>query len=157
MTDTTDTTDTTGTTGTTRADQEPSEGSRPAAAGVPAVDRYVEFWNAAAPEDQQRLAAQTFAEEVSSRTPVALMRGVEELVAFRNQFAQHFPDYRFRARAEPEAHHGRARLRWEIVVGGGTSFATGTDVLRLDEAGLVTEITGFLDRPPEGFGHHEHD
>ncbi|SDT11985.1 nuclear transport factor 2 family protein [Actinopolymorpha singaporensis] len=121
-----------------------------------AVERYVEFWNAAAPEDQQRLAAQTFAAGVSSRTPVAVMRGVEELVAFRDQFAQHFPDYRFQAREVPETHHERARLRWEIVVGG-TTFATGTDVLHLDDAGRITEVTGFLDQPPEGFGHHDHD
>ncbi|GAA5026458.1 nuclear transport factor 2 family protein [Actinopolymorpha pittospori] len=128
----------------------------PTVPGALAVDRYVQFWNAATPEAQQRLAAEAFADDVSSHVPVAVMRGVEELIAFRNQFAHHFPDYRFQSRTEPDTHHDRARLQWEIVVGG-QSFAAGTDVLELDDAGRITEITGFLDQAPEGFDPHAHE
>lgn len=120
-----------------------------------AVDRYVEFWNTADPEDLQRAAAATFADGVVSHVPLGVMRGTEELIGFRNEFATRLPDYRFQSRAEPDSHHDRARLQWELVVGG-ESFATGTDVLELDETGRIVSITGFLDRAPEGFDPDAH-
>jgi hypothetical protein len=122
----------------------------PTSPGLSAVQRYVAFWNTADHEEQIRLAAQTFTDTVSSHVPVGVMRGSEDLIAFRNRFAEHAPDFSFRPRAEPDAHHTRARLQWELLTGG-TTFATGTDVLELDGAGRITSITGFLDQAPEGF------
>jgi hypothetical protein len=119
------------------------------------VDRYVAFWNAADTNEQQRLAAATFSDTVSNHAPVGVMHGIDELIGFRNQFAQHSPGYVFRARTQPQAHHGRVRLQWEIDVDG-TSFATGTDVLQLDDHGHIAAIIGFLDRAPEGFAHADH-
>lgn len=123
------------------------------APGLKAVERYVDFWNAATAEEQQRLAAQTFAEGVAYHAPLGIMSGPEELIGFRNQFAQHTADYSFRPRTEPETHHDRARLQWELITGEET-FATGTDVLELDDAGRITSITGFLDQAPQGFDPH---
>ena len=119
------------------------------------VERYIEFWNAATPETQQELAAATFAENVTYYAPVGVMRGVGELIGFRNQFAEHSPGYVFRTRSKPQEHHDRARLQWELLVSG-TSFATGTDVLELGEDGRVVAVSGFLDRAPEGFDHADH-
>jgi hypothetical protein len=119
------------------------------------VDRYVAFWNAADANERQRLADTTFADTVSNHAPIGVLNGVDELIGFRNQFAQHSPGYQFRARSEPQAHHGRARLQWELVVDG-KSFATGTDVLQLDDGGRITAIVGFLDRAPEGFDPAAH-
>lgn len=127
----------------------------PATTARDAVERYVEFWNTAAADAQQRLAAETFADGVSSHVPLGVMRGVEQLIGFRNEFAQRTPDYVFRARAEPDTHHDRARLQWELVAGGAT-FATGTDVLELDAAGRIASVTGFLDQAPDGFDPDAH-
>jgi hypothetical protein len=121
-----------------------------------AVDRYVAFWNTRAGKLQQRAATAAFADGVVSHVPLGVMRGTEELIGFRNEFATRMPDYRFQPRAEPDAHHDRARLQWELVIAG-ESFATGTDVLELDETGRIVSITGFLDRAPAGFepdAHH---
>lgn len=120
-----------------------------------AVDQYVAFWNATNADEQQRPAATPFSDQVSYHAPVAVLRGIDELIGFRNQFAQHSPGYVFRPRTQPQAHHGRARLQWELVVGG-RSFATGTDVLELDDGGHIVAITCFLDRAPEGFAHADH-
>lgn len=120
-----------------------------------AVEQYVAFWNAATADEQRRLAATTFSDQVGYHAPVGVMRGVDELIGFRNQFAEHSPGYLFRPRTEAQAHHGRARLQWELVVAG-KSFATGTDVLELDDRGHIVAITGFLDRAPEGFAHADH-
>ena len=120
-----------------------------------AVNRYVEFWNAATADEQRRLSAETFAAGVSYHAPLGLMRGAEEMVGFRNQFAQHVPGYRFQPRSKPDAHHDRARLQWELVVGG-DSFAAGTDVLELDDEGRIVSVASFLDQAPEGFDPHAH-
>jgi len=120
-----------------------------------AVEQYIAFWNTAAPDEQKRLAAIAFAQDVSYHAPVGIMRGADELIGFRNQFAQHSPGYVFQSRSEPQAHHGRVRLEWELIVAD-ASFAAGTDMLELDEHGRIAAITGFLDRAPEGFEHADH-
>lgn len=123
--------------------------------GPDAVEQYVAFWNATNADEQQRPAATPFSDQLSYYAPVGVLRGIDELIGFRNQFAQHSPDYVFRPRTQPQAHHGRARLQWELVVAG-ESFATGTDVLELDDDGRIVAITTFLDRAPEGFAHADH-
>ena len=120
-----------------------------------AIERYVAFWNAASADEQRRLAAATFASRISYHAPAGVMSGADELINFRNQFAEHAPDYVFQPRTEPQAHHGRARLQWELVVAG-ESFATGTDVLEVDDDGRVAAIVSFLDRAPQGFAHADH-
>jgi hypothetical protein len=119
------------------------------------IDQYVAFWNAATAEEQHHLAAATFADAVTYDAPVQVMRGADELIGFRNQFAEHMPGYSFRPRRQPEKHHRHARLQWELTVDG-TSFATGTDVLEFDEGGHIRAVVSFLDRAPEGFQLADH-
>jgi hypothetical protein len=114
---------------------------------IEAVEQYVAFWNSTAEPN--------FADDITYRAPVGVLRGVDALVDFRTQFAAHQPGYEFRVRSQPQAHHGRARLPWELVVDG-KSFATGTDVLEVDEDGRIRSVAGFLDNPPEGFAPHDH-
>ncbi|MFD8706791.1 hypothetical protein ACFV1W_30020 [Kitasatospora sp. NPDC059648] len=63
-----------------------------------------------------------------------------------------------RLRRAPEVHHQRARVEWELLTGeaGDTSFATGTDIVQLDEDGRISAVTVFLDRAPEGFDAAAH-
>lgn len=129
--------------------------STPIALGLRAVEQYVAFWNAGTADEQKRFATEAFADGVSYHVPVGVMRGADELIAFRNQFAQHQPDYSFRPRTEPEAHHNRARLQWELITGGEV-FATGTDVLETDDDGRIVSISGFVDQAPAGFDPHAH-
>ncbi|WP_210943669.1 hypothetical protein [Streptomyces sp. MK37H] len=58
----------------------------------------------------------------------------------------------------PQVHHHRARLQWEILTGDcdGTSFATGTDVIQLDEDGRISSVIAFPDRAPEDFDPEAH-
>jgi len=118
------------------------------------LQEYVAFWNTSA-EDEQRDLATTFADHIVYRAPIGILTGVDELIGFRNQFAEHSPGYEFRLRTDPQIHHDRARLQWELIVDG-TSFATGTDVLELDITGRIAAVAGFLDRAPEGFAHADH-
>ncbi|MFC7403679.1 isomerase [Georgenia alba] len=119
------------------------------------AQEYVRFWNLP-PQEQRSLGRSLFTPDVLRTTPVGVGTGVEDMVDFSTQFATHVGDYEFRSRAEPDAHHDRVRVPWELLAGGG-SFAEGTDVLTLDDAGRITTIVGFLDRAPEGFDHHAHE
>jgi hypothetical protein len=83
---------------------------------------------------------------------MAFMSGPGQVIGFRNQFAQHAADYSFRPRTVPETH--TTAPGWMAVITGRGDFATGTDVLELDDAGRITSITGFLDQATEGFDPH---
>jgi SnoaL-like domain len=125
------------------------------APGRAAVERYVAFWNARTEGEQRRAASAAFAEGVGYHVPLGVMRGTDELIGFRSEFADRLPEFRFQPRTEPDTHHDRARLQWELVVEG-KSFAAGTDVLELDEAGRIVAVTGFVDRAPAGFDPDAH-
>lgn len=125
-----------------------------ATAAPQTVEDYRRFWNTRPGAGQHRLGQDLFADDVLYVTPVGVRSGLDALVEFTSQFLDGVGDYEFVVRAEPDLHHDRLRLPWEIRVGG-ASFAEGTDVLVTDESGRITEVTAFLDRAPEGFEHHE--
>ncbi|MER6976687.1 nuclear transport factor 2 family protein [Streptomyces carpinensis] len=120
------------------------------------VERYVRFWNAETPEEQQRLASATFTDEVQYYAPIGVLSGPPALIGFREQFGQHMGKVAFNPRQEPQIHHERARLMWEIDNGGTRPFATGTDIMTFAPNGRITTITTFLDQPPEGFDPNAH-
>lgn len=114
-----------------------------------ATDRYLRFWNAGQP------AGETFVDDVEYAAPVGVLRGPAALIDFRDQFTGHVTGAALHPIGEPEAHHDRARLRWEIIVAG-ERFAAGTDVTRVGADGRVEAVTSFLDQEPEGFRDHDH-
>ncbi|MGW7542063.1 nuclear transport factor 2 family protein [Streptomyces sp. NPDC054770] len=123
------------------------------------LDEYVRFWNTGTEQEQRAHAAAAFADGVEYRAQIGVLNGTQALIDFRNQFAAHMGPVTLRLRDQPQVHHDRARLRWEILTGdgAGTSFATGTDVLHLDADGRISSVTVFLDRAPEGFDPEAHD
>lgn len=121
-----------------------------------AVERYVRFWNTGKPAEQQELAAETFTDEVRYHAVIGVFSGRQALIDFHDQFTGHMTDAVFRRRGEAQLHHDRGRLMWEIEVGAGKSFATGTDLLVFDTDGRISEVTAFLDRAPEGFDPRAH-
>lgn len=134
------------TTATDRIDQEAS------------VERYFRFWNAETPEEQHRLAAETFTSDVEYHAPIGVLVGSQALIDFRNEFVAHMGSAALQRRGEVQAHHDRARLAWEIQVEGrDESFAAGTDVLEFAADGRINSISSFLDRAPEGFDPHAHE
>lgn len=121
------------------------------------VERYLRFWNAATPEEQRRLAAETFTDGVQYHAPIGILRGVQALVDFRDQAVDHLGSVTFHRRGDVQVHHDRARLLWRIEARGQEEFAAGVDVLTFDADGRVSSVTAFLDRAPEGFDPHAHE
>lgn len=143
----------------TAAQSEPRIENRTAVEHVEQLEEYVRFWNAATEPEQRRLATAAFADGVEYRAQIGILSGAQALMDFRNQFASHMGAVTFRLREQPQVHHHRARLPWEILTGHGdeeASFATGTDVIQLGEDGRISAVTVFLDRAPEGFDPDAH-
>ncbi|GAA1415664.1 hypothetical protein GCM10009601_05850 [Streptomyces thermospinosisporus] len=119
------------------------------------LDRYLRFWNTPAAAEDDTAASGLFASDIRYCAPIGDLTGSQALADFRDQFFQHMQSAEFRARREPEIHHDRARLLWQIDVHG-EEFATGTDVLTFAPDGRITTVTAFLDKAPEGFDPHTH-
>jgi SnoaL-like protein len=120
------------------------------------IERYLQFWNSEPGEDQRALGRSVFNHLVSYRAPIGVRTGIDALVELTAEFAEHLPGLAVKARRDPDVHHDRARLQWELTRNG-ESFAEGTDILTFDADGRVASVTAFLDRAPEGFDPHAHD
>ncbi|MBZ2196536.1 isomerase [Occultella gossypii] len=120
------------------------------------LDDYARFWNTADPAERSRIAAGVFSGDVDYHAAVGVLTGAQALGGFRDEFIEHMGEATLVHLGEPDRLTDRARLRWEIVLADGTSFAAGTDVLVLAEDGRISSVTAFLDRAPEGFADH-HD
>ena len=77
--------------------------------------------------------------------------GCDAVLAFATELLTHVAGHRFEARSAPDLLDDRLRLRWRAVAPDGSEFATGTDVLHVRPDGLVSSVTTFLDRAPDGF------
>lgn len=120
------------------------------------VSRYLRFWNCEPGDEQRKIAAEIFTDDVRFRAPIGSYDGPAALVELRTQIGEHLGEVSFRARTEPEFHHDRARLQWEVLRGG-ESFSTGIEVLAFADDGRIADVTGFFDRAPEDFEPHTHD
>lgn len=120
-----------------------------------AAERYLRFWNTTDLAERDRLAAETFDGAMRYHAPVGVLEGAAGLAGFADEFRRRVGAADVVALEPFDHHHDRVRLRWELRVDG-ASFAAGTDVLVIDEAGRVREVTTFLDRAPEGFVAHAH-
>ncbi|TDE93898.1 isomerase [Occultella glacieicola] len=118
------------------------------------ITGYTRFWNTADPAERSRVAATVFTDEIDYHATVGVLTGAHSLGAFRDEFVGHVGGATLRHLDEPDLLPDRARLRWEILLTDGTSFATGTDVLVLAPDGRIASVTAFLDRAPEGFADH---
>lgn len=117
------------------------------------VHRYVEFWNSDA-EQQRELGRALFTEQIAYHAVPGVFRGLEAMIDFRTQFIGHVGSARYQLVDDPDHASDRIRLRWEIVLADGTSFAAGTAVLSVIADGRIESIADFLDRAPVGFDHH---
>jgi hypothetical protein len=118
------------------------------------VERYLAFWNAPTNEARHALATEAFTDDVRYYAPIGVLCGADQLIEFREQLAGHVGAVDIDAREQPEAYNDRVRLRWEIRLATGESFATGTDVIVVESDGRISSVTAFLDRAPDGFDPH---
>lgn len=59
-----------------------------------------------------------------------------------------FPGHAFTLEGRPDGHGPFVRFTWSLAPAGGAAIMRGTDVVRLDAAGRIAEVIGFLDAVP---------
>ncbi|MFJ5269527.1 nuclear transport factor 2 family protein [Streptomyces sp. NPDC088358] len=114
-----------------------------------AVVRYLEAWNAAAPDALTKAVAAAWSADGRYTDPLADVRGHEGIAAVISAAHEQFPGFTFRLAGTVDGHHDIARFGWELVdETDGSAPVAGFDVITLDDDGRIRGVHGFLDRVP---------
>ena len=109
------------------------------------ASRYLATWNEADAERRQALIAGLWSPQGRYADPMMSGEGHEGIARMIEAARAQFPGLQFTARGEPDAHGPFTRFSWSLGPADGAPVAGGTDVARLDAAGRVVEVIGFLD------------
>lgn len=110
------------------------------------ANAYLALWNEA--DDDARTLALTEGWTADARYADPLMQGegpagISAMIAATRT---HFPGHRFELTGTPDGHGPFTRFCWNLVSPDKQTVARGMDVARLDEAGRVREVIGFIER-----------
>nr|CAD6616952.1 nuclear transport factor 2 family protein [Rhizobium sp. TCK] len=109
------------------------------------ANAYLALWNEA--DDAARTAALTrdWAADARYVDPLMQGEGPAGISAMIAAARSHFPGHRFELSGAPDGHGPFTRFSWSLVSPSGEAVARGMDVARLDAAGRVTQVVGFLE------------
>ena len=114
------------------------------------ADRYLATWNEPDAARRRALVAALWSPQGRYADPLMSGEGHDGLADMIEAARAQFPCLVFTPRGAPDGHGPFARFSWSLGPAGGAAVAGGTDVARLDDAGRVVEVIGFLD---SGAGH----
>ena len=109
------------------------------------ADRYLATWNEADDARRQALVAELWSPQGRYADPLMSSQGHDGIARMIATARAQFPGLVFSARGRADGHGAFARFSWSLGPAGGAPVAGGTDVARLDDAGRVVEVIGFLD------------
>ena len=114
------------------------------------AERYLATWNEADDTRREALVAALWSPQGRYADPLMSGQGHDGIARMIAAARTQFPGLVFTARGQADGHGPFARFSWSLGPAGGVPVAGGTDVARLDDAGRVVEVIGFLDG---GAGH----
>jgi hypothetical protein len=109
------------------------------------ADAYLATWNAADTPTRLGLLADGWSADACYADPLASSTGREGIAAMIDAVRAQFPGLGFTLHGQPDGHGAYARFSWALAPHGGPAVAYGTDVVRLDAAGRIADVIGFLD------------
>jgi hypothetical protein len=109
------------------------------------AERYLATWNEADDARRQALVAALWSPQGRYADPLMSGAGHDGIARMIAAARTQFPGLVFTARGQADGHGPFARFSWSLGPAGGAPVAGGTDVARLDDAGRVVEVIGFLD------------
>ena len=112
---------------------------------VDGVGAYGRAWLEPDEDARRALLERAWAPGAVYCDPLALVTGVEELVAHIGQTQAAMPGARVEVTAEATRHHDSAHFPWAITGPDGAVVLTGFDVVQLDDDGRIARLTGFFD------------
>jgi hypothetical protein len=109
------------------------------------ADRYLATWNEADDARRHALVAALWSPQGRYADPLMSGQGHDGIARMIAAARTQFPGLVFSARGQADGHGPFARFSWSLGPADGAPVAGGTDVARLDDAGRVVEVIGFLD------------
>jgi hypothetical protein len=111
------------------------------------ANAYITAWNTQDDAERRDAVAKAFTSDATYTDPLADVAGHDAITALVGGAQQQFAGWTFRLVGPVDGHHGQARFTWALGPGG-QEAVVGFDVVRLDGAGRITEVLGFLDKVP---------
>ncbi len=108
------------------------------------AETYLAAWNAPN-EAERRVQLEGWTEEACYVDPLMHCENREGIAAMIAAARAQFPGHRFVLAGAPDGHGNHVRFSWTFAPDDGAPVARGTDIVRLDAEGRITEVVGFLD------------
>jgi len=121
----------------------------PTATAHAVAERYLATWNEGDDARRQALVAALWSPQGRYVDPLMSGQGHDGIARMIAAARKQFPGLVFTVRGQADGHGPFARFSWSLGPAGGAPVAGGTDVARLDDAGRVVEVVGFLDAAAE--------
>lgn len=112
------------------------------------ADAYLAIWNETDADRRRSLLADSWAQDASYVDPLMRGNGRGEIATMIEAARGQFPGHVFSPRGVADGHGDYARFSWALTSPEGAPVAGGTDVVKLDADGRITQVIGFLDGPP---------
>nr|CAD6412117.1 nuclear transport factor 2 family protein [Rhizobium sp. Q54] len=106
---------------------------------------YLALWNETDDDARTRALAEAWTADARYADPLMQGEGPAGISAMIAAARAHFPGHRFELSGTPDGHGPFTRFSWALVSPAGDTVARGMDLARLDAAGRVTEVLGFLE------------
>jgi|SRR5581483_10291174 len=112
-------------------------------------EKYLSAWNAAAPEQQAKIATEVVAEGAWYSTPRHELGGRTTIIADMAAFQKKHPGGHFEV-GDVSAHHDSALLTWVMILADGSVLTRGHDQIRVSAEGKIVSVNTFdssVDKP----------
>ncbi|CAH1659173.1 MULTISPECIES: nuclear transport factor 2 family protein [unclassified Chelatococcus] len=109
---------------------------------------YLATWNEIDDGQRRKLIAARWSADARYVDPLMSGAGSEGIALMIAAARAQFPGHRFELRGTPDSHNDYVRFSWSLTAGEGHPIAEGTDIVRLDAAGRIATVVGFLDPRP---------
>jgi len=109
---------------------------------------YIDLWNEADDAGRKARLAESWAVGARYVDPIMSGEGHDSLATMIAGARAHFPGHSFSLRGTPDGHGSFVRFSWSLAPERGEPVAGGTDIVTLDDQGLIASVIGFLDSAP---------
>ena len=109
---------------------------------------YLAVWNEADPSRRKAQMDRHWADGARYVDPLMRGEGRDGIAAMIEGARAQFPGHSFALSGAPDGHQDFVRFSWSLIGAGGHAVAEGTDFVRLDQAGQIADVVGFIDRMP---------
>ena len=109
------------------------------------ANTYLALWNDADEASRHARLCAGWSADARYADPMMSGDGHDGIAAMIAGARAQFPGHGFTLSGTPDGHGSFVRFSWTLAAADAAPVARGTDVVRLDDAGRIVEVIGFLD------------